>query len=121
MNSFLSASLNQTRFRIRDRRAITRKLVQWLLAVVLFASAGCWAADNPLLGKWDIVGTPDKGDSITMVLRVQEDGGELVGWLVTPSDDIPLVDLKVEGSTFTFKIPVNANCIAELKGKVEGT
>ncbi len=69
MNTFSPATLNHARFRIPSRRAITRKLVQWLLAVVLFASAGCWAADNPLLGKWDIVGTPDKGSEITMVLR----------------------------------------------------
>jgi hypothetical protein len=51
---------------------------------------------------------------------VKEDGGKLSGSLIGGLGAVDLIESRLEGNTFTFKIYVNANCTAEAKLKVEG-
>jgi hypothetical protein len=88
--------------------------------MMLFGLAGCWAADNPVVGKWDCTSNDGTGQELTWTLVVKEDGGKLSGSLIGGLGAVDLIEPRLEGNTFTFKIYVNANCTAEAKLKVEG-
>ncbi len=81
----------------------------------------CWAADHPLVGKWDCTSDDGSGQERNWTLMVKEDGGKLSGSLLgTAGEIIPLIEPALEGSMFTFKMEVNANCMVAAKVKVEG-
>jgi len=79
-----------------------------ILTVLLFGSVAAWAADNAaVVGQWDLVGTDDAGQASNWTLVVKDDGGKLSGTLSGDPGEFPLVDAKVEGNAFTFKVIVN--------------
>lgn len=83
------------------------RMLTLFLTVLLFGSVAAWAADNPAVGQWDVVGTDDAGQASNWTLVVKEDGGKLGGTLSGDPGEFPLVDAKVEGNAFTFKVIVN--------------
>ncbi len=85
---------------------MTRMLVLFLTAL-LVASVAVWAADNPVVGTWDVVGTDDAGQTANWTLVVKDDGGKLAGTLSGDPGEFAIVDPKLEGNSFTFKVIVN--------------
>ncbi|MGA2742308.1 MAG: hypothetical protein ABSG65_33330 [Bryobacteraceae bacterium] len=86
---------------------MTRTLTLFL-TVLLFASVAAWAADNAtVVGQWDVVGTDDAGQTANWTLIVKDDGGKLGGSLSGDPGEFALVDAKLDGNSFTFKVVVN--------------
>jgi hypothetical protein len=86
---------------------MTRALTLFL-TILLFASVATWAADNQaVVGTWDVVSTDDSGQPMNWTLTVKDDGGKLSGTLSGDAGELPIVEAKLEGNTFTFKIVVN--------------
>lgn len=77
------------------------------LTILLFASVAAWAADSAAVGTWDVVGTDDAGQSMNWTLTVKDDGGKLAGTLSGDMGEFTLVDPKLDGNAFTFKVVVN--------------
>ncbi|HTT65863.1 MAG TPA: hypothetical protein VMG35_28630 [Bryobacteraceae bacterium] len=89
---------------------MTRKLTLFLFVVLTFLLVGSMAAraaDNPAVGTWDVVGTDDAGQSANWTLIVKEEDGKLAGTLSGDPGEFNLVDAKVDGNQFTFKVIVN--------------
>ena len=91
-----------------------------LMAVALSGFAICRAAENPVVGKWDCVSSDEGGTEQAWTLVVSEDRGKLSGSLLGTGGQIPLIEPKLEGNLFTFKIYVNPNCTVETRLKIEG-
>jgi len=88
---------------------MTRTLILFL-TILLMGSAGTavsLAADNAAVGTWDAVGTDEAGQSSNWTLVVKDDGGKLGGTLSGDPGEFPLVDAKLDGNSFTFKVIVN--------------
>lgn len=122
MSSFVPAVLARTQFRFPAARAATR-WVALLAAMLLFGLSGCWAADNPVAGKWDCTSDDGAGKQLTWTLVVKEDRDKLSGSLLGGPEqpgEIPLIDPKLAGNAFTFKVYVNEACTVEVKLKIEG-
>ncbi|MEJ5369755.1 MAG: hypothetical protein WHT08_15690 [Bryobacteraceae bacterium] len=72
-----------------------------------------------LAGRWAVVARDAEGNQIRSTLELKVEGDRLSGTLTTESGDTaPLVDGKVQGDTFTFKIYVGDGNI-EVKGRLE--
>jgi len=91
-----------------------------LLTILLFASVAAWAADNPIIGTWDVVSTDDAGQTANWTLTVKDDGGKLTGTLSGDPGEFPIVDAKLDGNTFSFKVVVNDSTYTT-EGTVTGT
>jgi hypothetical protein len=92
-----------------------------LLAVTLFGLVAV-AADNPVVGKWDCKSTDEAGRSSAWTLVVKEDAGKLSGSLIgvsQPDAQLPLVEPKLDGATFTFKLMINSDSYA-VEMKIDG-
>jgi hypothetical protein len=89
------------------------------LTILLFASVAAWAADNPVVGTWDVVSTDDSGQPTNWTLTVKDDGGKLSGTLSGDMGDLTLVDAKLDGNTFSFKVVVN-EATYTTEGTVDG-
>ncbi|MFN7994756.1 MAG: hypothetical protein U0Q18_14205 [Bryobacteraceae bacterium] len=87
---------------------MTRTLT-FLLTFFLLAFATTWAADSPIVGKWDCTSSDDAGQSYSWTLTVKDDGGKLTGTLSGDPGDLELVDARLDGNSFTFKVVVNDN------------
>jgi len=85
---------------------MTRTLIL-ILTICLFGFALCWADDNPIVGKWDCQATDEAGQQSNWTLVVNNDGGKLGGTLAGDPGEFALVDAKLDGNTFTFKVVVN--------------
>jgi hypothetical protein len=85
---------------------MTRTLTLFL-TIFLFGFALCWAGDNPVVGKWECTATDDAGQTSAWTMVVKEDGGKLAGTLSGDPGEFDLVDPKLEGNAFTFKVVVN--------------
>ena len=83
------------------------RLLTLFLTVLLFGSVAAWAADNPVVGTWDVVGTDDAGQTANWTLIVKDDGGKLGGTLSGDPGEFTLVDAMLMGNSFTFKVVVN--------------
>ena len=83
------------------------RLLTLFLTILLLGSVALWAADNPAIGTWDVVGTDDAGQSMNWTLTVKDDGGKLAGTLSGDMGEFALVDAKVEGNALSFKVIVN--------------
>jgi hypothetical protein len=97
---------------------MTRTLVLFL-TILLFGSVAVWAADNPAVGTWDVVGTDDAGQTANWTLTVKDDGGKLAGTLSGDMGEFALVDAKLEGNAFTFKVVVNESTYTT-EGTIDG-
>jgi len=85
---------------------MTRMLTVFL-TILLIAPVLCRAADNPAVGTWDVIGTDDAGQTANWTLVVKEDSGKLAGTLSGDPGEFTLVDAKLDGNSFTFKVVVN--------------
>jgi len=86
---------------------MTRTLTLFL-TILLFGSLAAWAADNSaVVGQWDVVSTDEAGQTANWTLIVKDDGGKLSGTLSGDPGEFPIVDPKLDGNTFTFKVVVN--------------
>lgn len=90
-----------------------------ILTILLFGSVAAWAADNPAVGTWDVVGTDEAGQTANWTLVVKDDGGKLAGTLSGDMGEFPLVDAKVEGNALTFKVVVNESTYTT-EGTIDG-
>lgn len=91
-----------------------------LVMIVLSGCAACWAADNPIVGKWDCKSDDGSGTKVFSILAVKEEAGKLSGSLTINESETPLVEPKLEGNTFTFKFVINPQCTVETTVKIEG-
>lgn len=77
------------------------------------------SASMSLTGKWNVLAQDAEGNSIRSTLDLNQEGDRLTGTITTESGDTaPLVDGKVQGGAFTFKIYVGDGNI-EVKGKLD--
>jgi hypothetical protein len=83
------------------------RFVTLLLTFLLFGLGLCWAADNPVVGKWDCTATDDAGQTSNWTMTVKQDGDNLSGTLSGDPGEFELVDAKLDGNSFTFKVVVN--------------
>ncbi|MCS7044544.1 MAG: hypothetical protein NZR01_17295 [Bryobacteraceae bacterium] len=84
-----------------------------------FSGQRAGAAQTPLTGKWNVVARDSEGNELRSTLELKVDGGRLSGVITTESgDSAPLVDGKVEGGGFSFKIYIGDGNI-EVKGRME--
>lgn len=77
------------------------------LTIFLLGLTLCWAGDSPVVGKWDCTATDDAGQASNWTMTVTQDGDKLTGTLSGDPGEFELVDAKVEGNSFTFKVVVN--------------
>lgn len=91
--------------------------------VILCVLAAAAAAENPIAGKWNCVSTDERGTEVTWALTVTEEAGKLAGsiTLTQTGDKIGILEPRLEGNTFSFKIPINAEEIVELTCRVNGS
>ncbi len=83
------------------------RIVTLFLAILLCGFGLCWAADNPAVGKWECTATDDAGQTSNWTMVVKEENGKLSGTLSGDPGEFDIVDAKVEGNAFTFKVVVN--------------
>jgi hypothetical protein len=86
------------------------------LALVL-SCATVRAAENPVVGAWRVVSFGAEG--LTWTLTVKEQDGKLSGNLSGGMGEFPLIDPKLEGATFTFRVSVDDK-IYSGEGKISG-
>jgi hypothetical protein len=88
----------------------------------MFLATICLAADNPIVGKWICTSNDGHGAEIDWTLTVKQDGGKLAGSLSGGHEaaELPLIEPKLEGNLFTFRVHVNDNCMLATKLKIEG-
>lgn len=71
-------------------------------------------------GKWKVVARDAEGIQLRSTLKLKLEGGRLTGQIVTDNGDVaPLIDGKLQGSEFSFKIYAGDGNI-EVTGKMEG-
>ena len=94
--------------------------VLYVLLLASFAALG-WA-ENPAVGKWSCASVDERGNQINWTLLVKEDGGKLSASIADLPDGgtVELLDPKVDGSTLTFKVPINPEEIVEVTAKIDG-
>ncbi len=81
--------------------------------------AGKRVSTASLSGKWNVIARDAEGNQIRSTLDLNQENERLTGTIMTESGDTaPLVDGKVQGQTFTFKIYVGDGNI-EVKGRLE--
>jgi hypothetical protein len=86
--------------------SMTRTLTLFLIVLILGFGL-CRAADSPVVGTWDCVSTDDAGQNSNWTLVVKEDDGKLSGTLSGDPGEFAIVDPRLDGKTFTFKVVVN--------------
>jgi hypothetical protein len=75
------------------------------------------AAENPVVGTWRVVSFGAEG--MTWTLTVKEQGGKLSGTLAGSLGEFPLMDPKLDGDKFSFKISMDEK-IYTAEGKISG-
>ncbi len=84
------------------------RMLTLFLTVLLFGSMAAWAADNAaVVGTWDVTSTDESGQPMNWTLVVKDDGGKLSGTLSGDAGELPIVDAKLDGNAFSFKVVVN--------------
>ncbi len=75
-----------------------------------FALGAGWllAADSPVVGNWDCVAATPDGTEMRFTLMVEQQEGKLAGKAVGPNGDMPLVEPKLDGDVFTFKVVMDS-------------
>jgi hypothetical protein len=77
------------------------------------------AASASLTGKWSVLARDAEGNQMRATLDLKAEGERLTGALITESgDSAPLIDGKVQGDSFSFKIYTGDGNI-EVKGKLQ--
>jgi hypothetical protein len=88
-----------------------------LTLALLICCAAVRAAENPVVGTWRVVSFGSEG--LTWTLTVKEQGGKLSGTLAGSLGEFPLIDPKLDGDKFTFKVSVDDK-IYSGEGKISG-
>lgn len=91
-------------------------------SILLCAVTLCPAADNPAVGKWSCVSTSSTGTEVAWTLVVTQEAGKLSGsiTILQSGDQIAILEPALSGDVLTFKLPINAEEIVELSGRIEG-
>ena len=79
-----------------------------------------WAAENPVVGTWDVTATPDQGEKTVWTLVVKEADGKLSGTLSNAEGaELPLVNPKLDGKQFQFTLMINGQPYT-VENKIDG-
>ncbi|MEK7409165.1 MAG: hypothetical protein AAB225_29230 [Acidobacteriota bacterium] len=92
------------------------KLITLILTFALLLAA----ADKPIVGAWKAVTDSPDGEQYTWTVVVKEEDGKLTGTMTGGPGQFPLVDAKLDGDLFTFKVVVEEQTYA-IEVKVAGT
>ena len=84
---------------------------------LLICCASARTAENPVVGAWKVVSFGAEG--MTWTLTVKEQGGKLSGTLAGGLGEFPLIDPKLDGDKFTFKISMDEK-VYSAEGKISG-
>ena len=77
------------------------------------------AASASLTGKWSVLARDAEGNQMRATLDLKAEGDRLIGAIITESgDSAPLIDGKIQGDSFSFKIYTGDGNI-EVKGKLQ--
>jgi lipopolysaccharide export system protein LptA len=87
-----------------------------LIMMLLFGAFSTFAAD--LTGDWKGTIKAPNGE-LEVTYKLKADGERLLGKVVTRYGEHYLIEGKIVGDAFTFKLEIEEN-IVELNGKVEG-
>jgi hypothetical protein len=79
-----------------------------ILSVCLFLLIASTGFAAGIEGNWvaNMKG-PDGGDGMTMTFSFKMDGDKLTGVVKTPNGDMPIVNTKIDGKTFSFDVSFN--------------
>jgi hypothetical protein len=94
-----------------------------LIGLVVLGLAPCAAAGNPIVGKWELTSVDGSGRPQRWTMVVAETGGKLSGSVNGSGEnpaEMPMIEPKLEGKTFTFKVDVNPNCMVKASLTEEG-
>jgi hypothetical protein len=93
-----------------------------ILSIILSFGLAAYAwGDNPMIGKWNCTSADEKGMKLSWTLVVKPDGDHLSATLSGgDGNELPLIDPKLEGDTFTFKISINPEETVSVTVKVDG-
>jgi hypothetical protein len=76
------------------------------LAAALLTAAAC-SAGSVAAGEWSCTNEPEAGPKTKWTLAIREDGSKLAGKLTDGEVNVPLSDVKVDGSGLTFQFFIN--------------
>jgi len=77
------------------------------------------ATSASLTGKWSVLARDAEGNQMRATLDLKAEGDRLIGAIITESgDSAPLIDGKIQGDSFSFKIYTGDGNI-EVKGKLQ--
>lgn len=94
-----------------------------LLALLLpLGPSAAGAAGAPVVGSWDCAALDERGAQTFWTLVVKADGDKLAATIQSKQggEQIPLLEPKLEGSRFTFKIQINSTEIVVVEFKLDG-
>ena len=100
------------------------KLVGSVIFSLILQAFAVWAAsDSPVAGKWNCHSVDERGTEVAWTLEVTDQAGKLAGVLTIAQtgDRIEILEPKLNGTTFTFKIQINAEEVVELRVDIDGT
>jgi hypothetical protein len=83
---------------------MARFRVALTILMALLACAAALAADCPAVGTWTIIST--NGEETQWTMKVTEQDGKLAGTLSGDPGEFPLVDPKMDGDAFSFRVTV---------------
>jgi len=87
-------------------------------SIFLFAFALlCYAAD--LTGNWKGTVKLPNADDLELTYKLKAEGETLTGIVKSSYGEIPLIDGKIKGDEFTFKLQIGSN-LMEQSGKLYG-
>lgn len=86
-------------------------------ALVFVFALACFAAD--LTGDWKGIVKLPNGDDLELTYKLKTEGEALTGSVVSSYGEIPLMDGKVKGEDFTFKLQFG-DSVMEQTGKLYG-
>jgi len=89
------------------------------IALVALAGAALLAAGNAAVGTWQLTSDSPGGEQYTWKLVIQEAEGKLSGILAGGPGQFPLLEPKLEGDTFTFKITIEEQTYS-IQSKISG-
>ena len=97
------------------------RIIASFLVVLCALSAA--AAGSPIAGKWNCVSIDERGSEVAWTLTVADEAGRLSGsiTIAQTGDKIEIVEPRLDGHTFSFKISINAEETVELTCRVNAS
>jgi hypothetical protein len=92
-----------------------KRILSSIAFLVLFVFTSL-AAD--ITGDWKGIVKVPNGD-IELTCKLKAEGDKLTGTIVSPYGEVPIIDGKIHGDDFTFKLEIGEDMI-EQHGKVSG-